>query len=334
METVRDNKKGLITVIIPVYNCEKYIGRCLESVLKNTYRNLQVICVNDGCTDGSMKVIQMFKSDSRLLILNQENQGVSAARNCGLRFAEGEWIAFVDADDWINKWFFESLISLSEENEADIVLGNLKRVNMIQDEDIEEKPSSLRIREIVKMTAEEAADESVAKHFVTGRIYKREKIKDYFFPKEIKRGEDAVFNIQLYSNETLTIIKTPVSLYYYNIANETSSTHLIDKDDFLKRGIYYLERFKDSEHNNLFLIEGIKSLLAHRYLHMYDTKAVKCQDELLFCEKELKNANLNYRRKIIYYLLIRFPFLYRAYRIHYDKSLIEWEMKERKRNRT
>ena len=86
-----------ISVIIPVYNTERYLPRCLDSVLSNTYDNLEVICINDGSTDNSINILDNYKvSDERVVVINQKNSGVSAARNAGINVATGEYIAFID----------------------------------------------------------------------------------------------------------------------------------------------------------------------------------------------------------------------------------------------
>lgn len=96
-------KSSKISVIIPVYNTERYLPRCLDSVLSNTYDNLEVICINDGSTDNSINILDNYKvSDERVVVINQKNSGVSAARNAGINVATGEYIAFIDSDDWVH----------------------------------------------------------------------------------------------------------------------------------------------------------------------------------------------------------------------------------------
>ena len=90
-------KSSKISAIIPVYNTERYLPRCLDSVLSNTYDNLEVICINDGSTDNSINILDNYKvSDERVVVINQKNSGVSAARNAGINVATGEYIAFID----------------------------------------------------------------------------------------------------------------------------------------------------------------------------------------------------------------------------------------------
>ena len=101
---------GLISVIVPVYNAEKSLKKCIDSILSQTYRNLQVILVNDGSTDSSLRICKEYKSiDTRILLLDGSNQGVSKARNMGMDHAQGTYWGFVDSDDWIEPTYFELL---------------------------------------------------------------------------------------------------------------------------------------------------------------------------------------------------------------------------------
>ena len=100
-----------ISIIIPVYNAEKYISKAIYSVLNNTYKNLQLICVDDGSIDNSLLECRKFlKIDSRIEVYQKENGGASSARNYALNFVKGDWISFLDADDWILPTMYEEII--------------------------------------------------------------------------------------------------------------------------------------------------------------------------------------------------------------------------------
>lgn len=123
-------KNPLITVIIPVYNVEKYLRRCLDSVIAQTYQNLEIICVDDGSIDDSGKICDQYAvRDARIKVIHQENQGLSAARNRGLDCATGEYIAFVDSDDYIQSDMLERLYSELSKSEASYVICGYNVVN-------------------------------------------------------------------------------------------------------------------------------------------------------------------------------------------------------------
>ena len=114
----------MISIIVPVYNSEKYIDKCLDSILNQTYKDLEIVLVNDGSNDQSLKILEKYAlRDTRIKVVNQENKGVAAARNTGLDNATGEYILYVDSDDWIENNMVERMVELSAN--ADIVFcGN------------------------------------------------------------------------------------------------------------------------------------------------------------------------------------------------------------------
>jgi glycosyltransferase involved in cell wall biosynthesis len=110
-----------VSVIIPVYNREKYLKQCLNSVINQTLKNIEIICIDDGSTDQSLEILNEFaKKDQRIKIINQKNQGVGLARNIGLKIARGEYVGFVDSDDWIDLNFYETLFTEAKKQDADL----------------------------------------------------------------------------------------------------------------------------------------------------------------------------------------------------------------------
>ncbi len=123
----KDNK--IVSVIIPVYNVEKYVEKCIISVLNQTYKNIEIIIVNDGSTDKSEEIILKYvKEDRRIRYISKENGGLSSARNKGIETATGDYICFIDSDDWIAVNFIECLLSRIEQDKSDISICNIKHV--------------------------------------------------------------------------------------------------------------------------------------------------------------------------------------------------------------
>ena len=119
-----------VTIILPVYNVEPYLRQCLDSVVKQTMREIQIICVNDGSTDGSLAILEEYAAkDSRMMITNQGNQGAGSARNAAFPHIQGKYTYFVDPDDWIDLHLCEKLFKCAEETQAEIVYLNYFRVN-------------------------------------------------------------------------------------------------------------------------------------------------------------------------------------------------------------
>ena len=112
-----------VSIIVPVYNTEKYLPKCLDSILSQTYKNLEVICVNDESPDGSLALLEKYKAeDDRIIIIDKQNEGVSLARNAGLDRASGDYVMFVDSDDWIDADTVECMLSAAEAENADAVM--------------------------------------------------------------------------------------------------------------------------------------------------------------------------------------------------------------------
>lgn len=115
--------KPKISIIVAVYNLENYVSKCLESLINQTFNDIEIICVNDGSTDGSLAVLKEYaKKDERIIILNQPNKGVAVARNEGMAVAKGEYIQFVDGDDWINFNLCEKVYNLAKKHDSDVVM--------------------------------------------------------------------------------------------------------------------------------------------------------------------------------------------------------------------
>ena len=111
----------LVSVIIPAYNIEDYIGRCLDSIISQTYKNLEIIVVDDGSRDYTGEILDNYaKKDRRIKVIHKENGGVSSARNKGIEAAEGDYIGFIDGDDLIEPEMYKTLVDLLEEENADI----------------------------------------------------------------------------------------------------------------------------------------------------------------------------------------------------------------------
>lgn len=119
----------LLSVVVPVYNVEKYIEKCVNSIINQTYSNLEIILVDDGSTDGSGKICDLFmKKDDRIKVIHKRNAGLSSARNEGIKVANGEYIAFVDSDDYLDLHMYSNMINVMQNTKSDISICNFKRV--------------------------------------------------------------------------------------------------------------------------------------------------------------------------------------------------------------
>ena len=123
-----NNDEDLISIIVPVYNVEKYLEQCLESLLNQTYKNIEIIVVNDGSTDQSLDILKKYSfKDNRIKLYSQKNQGISAARNTALEHINGKYVMFVDSDDWIEINTCEIALHEMKKNDSDIVMWAYRR---------------------------------------------------------------------------------------------------------------------------------------------------------------------------------------------------------------
>ena len=204
-----------ISVIIPVYNKEKYLSRCIESVLGQTFDDLEVLLIDDGSTDGSLDVCRKYeKMDGRVRVFHKENGGLSHTRNFGLEHARGEYVAFVDADDWLDETMYQQLHEMIRRYEADIasvsyVLANDKTV-------IHKKPYGPKVFE---------TEDALAYYLYTGlakkvqdypvwiKLYKKWLFEDVKFPEK-QLYEDMITNTRLLC-KAKRYVKSEEPLYYY-----------------------------------------------------------------------------------------------------------------------
>ena len=121
MKSGKIKMKDKVSVVVPIYNVEKYLPKCIETIQTQSYENLEIILVNDGSTDSCLKICEKYKKDDeRIIIVNKKNGGLSDARNYGIEKATGKWITFIDSDDYVEKDYIETLINLSNSDDYDV----------------------------------------------------------------------------------------------------------------------------------------------------------------------------------------------------------------------
>ena len=174
-------EKDLISIIIPIYKVEKYVAECLKSVQSQDYKNLEIICIDDGSPDKSGAIVaKLQKSDPRITILTQSNQGLSAARNAGLRVARGEYVMFMDSDDYLEPNVISKLHALALETKSDLVVGSYYEFTEGK------KPHSLLSGATTPLTQEEALRRLLREEgfmiAVWGKLYRRSLFRGIEFP--------------------------------------------------------------------------------------------------------------------------------------------------------
>lgn len=216
-----------ISIIIPVYNSEKYISECIDSVLKQTYTNYDLILVIDGATDNSLEICRKYATiDERIIVIEKTNGGVSSARNVGMKKANGDYLMFLDSDDYIKKDMLSKMVTSAEENKPDIIFCGYE-VNgsslIFNDTQVLKKmgnnPSPTSIIESVISIEKERIYGYIWRNLFKKELLINNKI---IFPEDIKMSEDFMFLVKVLS-ESKTVSIVPENLYVYRI-NADSAT--------------------------------------------------------------------------------------------------------------
>lgn len=273
----------LITVIIPVYNVEKYIENCVDSILNQTYRNLEILLVDDGSTDNSGVICDAYAAkDHRVVVVHKENGGLSDARNAALDMAKGAYITLVDSDDYVTKDYVAYMYSLLQEYNADISACELKKIYSDGEElDIcQEHPELL--------TASEALEHLLYQRKVAPcavcKLYKREIFEEIRYPKGMHYEDLATIYKVLHKCRKVVLGKEQKYYYYQrsnSIMNDTfnpKKMHRIQVANELKEYVdKYYPQLKDAASARCFLagLQVFREIPANRTYAQYSSRAWK-----------------------------------------------------------
>ncbi|MCM1103031.1 MAG: glycosyltransferase [Clostridium sp.] len=250
---------GLISVIIPVYNVEKYIERCLDSVVSQTYTNLEIILVDDGSTDSSGDICDHYKQkDRRIHVIHKRNGGLSSARNVGLRAAAGDYIAFVDSDDFVHPTMYERMLERLVETDSDMVVseickidkGELEDFRFPSNEHLQGGYTCLEGRDVFIRLSDE---DDIATVVQWNKLYKNSVMRGIEYPDGRVHEDVYVIHKELYNCSKVTYMDT--ALYYY-VQRKNSIMHMETRrmiqdaiDGYLDRIEFMKEKSLDREYN-------------------------------------------------------------------------------------
>ena len=218
-----------ISVIIPVYNVEKYLKRCLDSVINQTYKNLEIILVDDGSTDNSGKICDEYaQKDKCIVVIHKENGGLSDARNKGLGICTGDYISFIDSDDWIEKDFFEYVVNNIKDNDLlifDYYITNGKFSKWIKYNNTEFELKKENC--LLKLTKAEIQS------YAWNKIYKINLFDDIRFPKGRNYEDQAIMHLIVDKSEKIRYCNKAFYNYYQNPKGITHTVNYKNYRDFL-----------------------------------------------------------------------------------------------------
>lgn len=282
--------KDTVSVIIPVYNVEKYLKECIESVINQTYKNIEIIIVNDGSTDGSYEICKEYqKKDSRIKLINKKNGGLSDARNVGIVNAKGEYLTFIDSDDIISVEFIEKMSNFLQQANIDIVCCRYTRFK-----NLKEIKNDNNYKEIKEMNSEEFLklvfyqhDQTLYSVSSTNKMYKRKLFENVSFPKGKLYEDVAIIGKVIKQCENVGLIDEVMYFYRISDGSITNSKFSINKLDVIEHLEKYLEEYKD----NVKLKKAVDNMLFARAL------------ELLTIMKDFKYKNSDVKKKL--WLLVK-----------------------------
>lgn len=289
--------KDLISVIVPAYNVEKYLRKCLESLIAQTYKNIEIILVDDGSTDKSGEIADEYaKKDSRIIVIHKRNGGPSDARNSGLDIARGEFIAFADSDDIIDEREYEVLYNLIKKYNADISFCELASISLNEFENYPEKPFEYK-RKLQIIEKELSVPEALKETILNLNVGNYVPIK--MFRKEL--FDNTRFELNVYYEDAALIYKIISKAKKIAYTNEVLYYYLKNRDDAITT-TFSEKKITDSMKANLaqyeFIISNyyeIKEIASYNWVRLYTSAMEKIMinkyEELYNSEITLKNYN-------------------------------------------
>ena len=214
-----------VSIIIPVYNVEKYLKQCLDSIINQTLKDIEIICIDDGSTDSSLEILREYASkDGRIKVIHQENAGAAPARNAGIELAQGQYITFIDADDWVDLNYFEKLYNSAKQSNSDIAATS--KVALWSSQKIAYKFMGLEENQTKAQTIDEKGKIIIATGVSCNKIYKNSFLRknNIKFPTLNTTGEDNYFtDLAVIMSNNISVIDD-VCYYYRQISSSQTKT--------------------------------------------------------------------------------------------------------------
>lgn len=331
-------KTNLISVIVPAYNIAEYLPRCLDSILNQTYSNLEVIVISDGSTDGTNEIIKKYADkDSRIVPVYKKNSGVSDTRNKGLSIAKGDYIGFVDGDDYIEPEMYEVLLKNALDNDADISHCGYQMVF----------PSRVDYyyntgKKVIQNNKKGIRDLLVGDYVEPSpciKIFRKNVLDNLRMPENIRINEDILFNFYAFCNSNKSIYEDKPFYHYILRSNSAATSKINDNKLFdpivVRKEIFdYCCKNLDFEIQSLAYSKYLGSVIG-LYRTLKRNKITDKKEKARIYKDEIKNIKVKFslsgRMKIEKFLFLYFTsihmFIYNFYDKHISKNTDKYEVK-------
>lgn len=313
----------LVSVIVPVYDTENYLPACIESICAQTYKNLQIILVDDQSPDKCPEICDEYaKKDPRIKVLHQKNGGVSAARNTGLKYAVGEYIIFVDSDDELHEDAVGILLNDAFDYSADIVWAPNKRVNKAEATKKDKEISVFKGESTLLLALN--LEKNI--NAVWSKLFKRAFIDGIFFEEGKNINEDGFFMFQCYMRKPI-LVRHNIPVYYYNIRSSSCSRQIFSEKylsmiyfcDKKKELIatYYPQYLNETRNMEILVYLQLLDILCSSIDKKYKKLEKQCKKKVRELYTGHKPFNKHY--KLLAWLIVHslYPFYKKAIRIKY-----------------
>ncbi|WP_314916763.1 glycosyltransferase family 2 protein [Capnocytophaga gingivalis] len=312
----------LISIIVPVYNGETYLARCLDSLLDQTYAPIEILVVNDGSQDRTTEILSQYEQYPQIKVFYQENKGVSQARNLALKNFNGDFVCFVDSDDYVTPTYCEKLYQALIKNNTDI---SICKYTFIEEEGKE--VSFIESDNTYTYTSLEALslllEDTLIKSYPWGKLFNRKLFQNLSFPKDRIAFEDYALLFRLFEKAKAVVIIND-SLYNY-VHYENSLSHQMDEEKSFHFFLGIMEMYdfacqyreKLPNWNRIVEKTAKQSLFAIKRFYLFSKKTNKSIEQIMrerltaFYSNEYKKIPFKYRWKIFSFL--KLPFLYNTY---------------------
>lgn len=294
-----------VSVVVTVYNTEKYLRRCLDSIINQNFKDIEIVCVNDGSTDNSLKILNEYaEKDSRVKVVDQENQGVSGARNTGVREASAKYLSFVDSDDYVDPKIYEKGYNLISSNDADVYIMRWDRffsdTNLIKENPYYDSKVTV-IGDGKSTIGFPRRTYGLRLGVVWDKIYRKDIITDnnFKFEKDVYYGEDTIFNWILFTR-VKKVVNDENRLYFYRDSRPGSIMTTLNNSRRIENHIAIAKHLVE-EYNKTDYFKGAESWVNSRIFGLnYNfllTRFSDSKEKLYWIKKFLKDVDEPYFKK-------------------------------------